>query len=394
MAFNVRIEIDVPAIRNLEHIAKADGLLQVLRMNPAWASILESRAGIREAVGSIGVEGTVLTLDQAHAITVGDETVSVGEKEKREFKAYQESLVFIRENINTSLTIGLLLRLHGIVTQGDAKANPGKIRTDLRSVERHGRIVYTAPPPDQLNFLLKEFFDWFNTAADDKTLSPVVAGAICHFWFVWIHPFADGNGRVSRLLTSFLLLKKKSEGVRYFALSDYYNQNLEGYYNALGKTNICDPKVPAMNFDGSLAPWISYFVASYYAQMESAKTVANRILQFQIRREYLREDGLITEQHDKVLAFLSGREQASYEELQQELGGVTPARVTQILKPLRDARILTEETIGKKKWFKLGAPEDEPDEGSLKRTLKRQTGDKISKGPAIQGVLPIFSKEL
>lgn len=82
MGFQVRIEIDASTIRYLEHIANGDGLLQVLRMNPAWASILEKRAGIREAVSSIGIEGTVLTLDQAHAITVGDESVRVGEKLK------------------------------------------------------------------------------------------------------------------------------------------------------------------------------------------------------------------------------------------------------------------------------------------------------------------------
>lgn len=290
--------------------------------------------------------------------------------------------------------MSLLLHLHGIVTQGDAEANPGKLRTDQRSVRRNGRIVYTAPPPGQLSFLLKEFFDWYNEAADNKELSPIVAGAICHFWFVWIHPFADGNGRMSRLLTTLLLLKKKSEGVRYFALSDHYNQNLDSYYDALAASNPCNPNVPAMNFDASLAPWISYFVSSYFAQMEGAKTVANRILQFQIRRDHLRKDGLISEQQDKVITFLSGREQASYEELQERLGGVTPARVTQILKPLRDARILTEERIGKKKWFKLGAPEDEPDEDSLKRSLKRKTEDKLMKRPAKQAVLPIFSDEI
>jgi Fic family protein len=390
MSFTPQYELTATDVRHLELISKGDGLLQVLRMNPEWEKLLERRAGIREAIGSLGIEGTVLSVAQANAITIGDTSVSVGEKERREFVGYSQGLEFIRERIDESLTMATMLRLHELVTQGDPDAQPGKVRSDLRSVERHGRIVYTAPPPAQLALLLGEFMKWFNATADDWNFSPVVAAAICHFWFVWIHPFADGNGRVSRLLTTWMLLRKKSEGVKYFALSDYYNENLEGYYDALGETNaVSDPKSPAMNFDGSLNRWVSYFLVSYQEQMQKAKTVANRILQFKIRVDHLRKDGLISEKHEKLLAFLSGRERASYEELSSHLD-VTAGRVTQLLQPLRAAKILAETWIGNKLWFELGAPENEPDESTLKRPLKRRVEPPEVGIPGIQGVLPIF----
>jgi Fic family protein len=86
---------------------------------------------------------------------------------------------------------------------------------------------------------------------------------------------------------TYYLLKKKSEGIKYFALSDYYNKKKEGYYNALEKTNICDPKSPSMNFNKDLSLWVSYFIDSYLIQMEDVKDVTNRILQLNIRIQHL-----------------------------------------------------------------------------------------------------------
>ena len=91
--FKINYKIKYQDIRNLELVSQTDGYLQVLRMNSDWASLLESKARIAEAVSSIGVEGTVVTLDQAKAITVGNKNIQIGEKEKREFVGYYESLL-------------------------------------------------------------------------------------------------------------------------------------------------------------------------------------------------------------------------------------------------------------------------------------------------------------
>lgn len=395
MSFKVSYSIPEADVRRLELISQTDGYLQVLRMNPEWASLLEKRARLMEAVSSIGIEGTVVTLDQAKAITTGERDIIVGEKEKREFVGYYDSLEFVKNKVDEKLTVGLLLKVHEKITAGDARAEPGRVRTDIRQVKSRGKIIYTAPPPQMLDVLLREFIDWFNKAADDKSLSPVIAAAICHFWFVWIHPFCDGNGRTGRLLTTFLLLKKKSEGTRYFALSDFYNKNIDTYYDALEETNECNPNSPSLAFNQDMSSWISYFVDSYLEQMKELKEITNRILQLHIRVERLRKTGIITENHNKVLSFLSSREKGSYKELIEHLG-VSKQRVHQILKPLREAHILIEQQIGSLTWFKLGSPEDEANEAVLKpvkKNLDKQPVDNkkvISEAVIVQKILPIF----
>ena len=395
MAFTPKYSISETQVRNLELISKTDGYLQVLRMNPDWAQLLESRARILEAVGSIGIEGTVVSLDQARAITTGNNEVEIGEKERREFEGYYESLQFIKENVDEPLSVGLLLKIHEKVTRGDAQANPGKFRTDIRQVQSKGKIIFTPPPPAQITVLMREFIQWFNAAAENKEMSPIIAAAVSHFWFVWVHPFCDGNGRTSRILTTFLLMKKRSEGVKYFALSDYYNTHKDGYYDALEEVNICDPKIPAMNFDRDMTSWVGYFIESLLEQMESVKEITNRILQFNIRVNHLRKEGLITDSHDKILSFLSSREKASYPELTKELG-VSKQRVNQILAPLRESQILIQEKIGNLMWFKLGSPETETKEEILvkkkpvKKNIDADPVDNDNNTPPQQIVMPIF----
>jgi Fic family protein len=393
MSFSQKYIISEETIRQLELISKIDGHLEILRMNPAWADLLEKEAGIKEAVGSIGVEGTVISLKQAKAITVGDKDVEVSEKAEREFVGYYESLKFIKASVGERLTLALLLKIHALVTQGEKKANPGQVRNEQNWVKSYGKIIYTPPPPGQVGFLLEEFIKWFNDAAADKSKSPVIAAAVCHFWFVWIHPFADGNGRVARLLTAYLLLKKKAEGIKYFALSDYYNKNKDAYYDALEKTNKCQPDQPSMNFSADLSLWMHFFVSSYLNQSQHIKEVANKILQINLRVERLRREGAFTQSHEKVLSHLNSRERASYKELVKLLG-VSKPRIHQILDPLRRAHILIEEHIGKELWFALGSPEEETDETVFKKKLNPSESNgsrrQVKKSKAIQGVLPLF----
>ncbi len=393
MSFRVRYNLSNSDVRNLELISQTNGNLQVLQMNPAWSEILERQARLEEAVGSIGIEGTVVSIAQAKAITVGTRDVKIGERERREFESYYRTLKFIKQQVDTGFSINLLLRIHEYVTAGDPKARPGKIRTEQNAIKRNGTIIYTPPPTPQVGFLLDEFIKWFNTAASDKAFSPIVAGGICHFWFVWIHPFADGNGRVARILTTLLLIKKKSEGVKYFALSDYYNRNQAEYYDTLKKTNKCNPLSPSMNFQEDLSPWLSFFIGSYLQQTSKIKTVTSRILQLNIRVEHLRKTGLITDSQNKVLEFLYARERASYPELAVHLGNITSGRVNQILKPLRAAQILIEEKIGKQLWFSLGAPEITDESVLVKKKLNQKTVDKTAKRAKKtfkQAPLPIF----
>ena len=86
------------------------------------------------------------------------------------------------------------------------------------------------PMPSELETELKEFFDWYNKSKDK--LNPVELAALVHLKFVTIHPFGDGNGRISRLMMNFVLHKNNYPMMNI----EYVNRN--AYYNALERSQI------------------------------------------------------------------------------------------------------------------------------------------------------------
>lgn len=94
-------------------------------------------------------------------------------------------------------------------------------------------IHFEAPPRESLDSELKKFIDWFQTSKNDKTLDPFVRAAISHFWFVTLHPFEDGNGRITRVLTDLALAQNDKKSIRLYAMSVAILEKRQEYYRIL-----------------------------------------------------------------------------------------------------------------------------------------------------------------
>lgn len=95
------------------------------------------------------------------------------------------------------------------------------------------KVHFQAPDSGILNTEMKRFLDWFN--AKEK-IDPVLKAAITHLWFVTIHPFDDGNGRIARALTDMQLARADRSGQRFYSMSAQIRIERNGYYNILEKT--------------------------------------------------------------------------------------------------------------------------------------------------------------
>lgn len=80
-------------------------------------------------------------------------------------------------------------------------------------------VHFEAPPRSVLKQELQRFIDWFNRTADDPSLDPWLRAAIIHLWFVTLHPFDDGNGRLVRALTDMALAQADNQSIRLYAMS-------------------------------------------------------------------------------------------------------------------------------------------------------------------------------
>ncbi|MCF6283336.1 MAG: Fic family protein [Candidatus Polarisedimenticolaceae bacterium] len=95
------------------------------------------------------------------------------------------------------------------------------------------QVHFEAPPRDVLEDEVDSFIDWFNQSRDDARLDPLLRAGICHLWLITLHPFDDGNGRITRALTDMALAQADSESIRLYTLSAAILTQRKGYYQVL-----------------------------------------------------------------------------------------------------------------------------------------------------------------
>ena len=182
---------------------------------------------IKFTYNSQRIEGSTLTLkDTADLLEKG---ITPGSKPIRDVKeAESHKLVF--ENMmdyDKDLNLQIVLFWNKLLLGQTKPDIAGKIRN--HSVEI-ARFKFIPPIPAELDFLLIDFFDWYNK--NKNNLHPVELAALVHLKFVTIHPFSDGNGRISRIMMSFILKKHR------FPLLDIPYTKRSGYYNALERSQV------------------------------------------------------------------------------------------------------------------------------------------------------------
>ena len=127
-------------------------------------------------------------------------------------------------NYNDLLTHGRLFGWHGALFptgySGPRKIRVGEYRIDEMNVvsteNSHDRIHYEAPPPDKVPEQMDCFIKWCN---EDGNANPILKAAIAHLWFVIIHPFDDGNGRIARIITEMMLARAENTNMRFYSMA-------------------------------------------------------------------------------------------------------------------------------------------------------------------------------
>ncbi len=173
------------------------------------------------------IEGSTLTLkDTADLLERGITPGSRPIKDVREAEAHR--LLF--ENMmdhHKDLNLQIVLFWNKKLLEQTKPDVAGKIRDYQVEI---ARSKFAPPMPAELDFLLSEFFDWYNK--NKNKLHPVELAALVHLKFVTIHPFGDGNGRISRIMMNFVLKKNT------FPLLDIPYTKRTGYYNALERSQV------------------------------------------------------------------------------------------------------------------------------------------------------------
>ena len=256
-----------------------------LILPPEWRSQLDRLNRIRAVHGTTALEGNPLSeaeVDRQIEIIeqegdTADETKIT--KEQLQIRNSARAQEWVRKRFQPGsppVGLGDILAMHKLVTQGSDEAHniPGALRTfpvQVGSIDMGG--VHNGSPHESLPELMEEFVDFLNSKKF-KANHPVIRALLAHFFLVTIHPFGDGNGRVSRLLEAGILFQGESNVHGFYGLSNLFYANEQEYKTLLQECRRSKP----LNVSGFIKFGVKGFRNELVGINNFVKTKLNRVI--------------------------------------------------------------------------------------------------------------------
>ncbi|HEY7961554.1 MAG TPA: Fic family protein [Solirubrobacteraceae bacterium] len=290
---------------------------------------------MREALSSTRIEGTQASLADVFEAEASGEPPNA---DVEEVLNYIHALEWGLQRLRTlPLGVRLIRDMHRRLLAGvrGRERKPGEFRTTQNWVGESGSTIETArfvpPPAAELPTLLA---DWERYAHDTVGVPLLVQNALLHYQFETLHPFLDGNGRIGRLLSVFLLVEHRRLPAPLLYLSAYLERDRTRYYEAL----------QTVRERGDALPWIELFLTAVHSQAADAVARAQRIIE--LRERYRADASTIASSNALSLVDLVCETPIVSSQAVEKRLGVTRPTALKLLRQLADVGVLHEESAG------------------------------------------------
>lgn len=195
-----------------------------------------------ESVGSsTRIEGVKLTDQEIEKLLSSVKITSFESRDQQEVVGYYDALAIILDNyMDIDLTERYIHQLHGILLGHSDKdqSHKGRYKTSVNKVvanypDGSQRVLFDTTPPHMTPLEMEQLLAWLQERLDKKDMHPLVITAGFVYEFLSIHPYKDGNGRLSRLLTTLLLMKQDYRFVQYVSFENVIESKKDEYYRVL-----------------------------------------------------------------------------------------------------------------------------------------------------------------
>jgi len=245
-------------VKSLQAIERVKQLVKMTSLPPMVAETMRQQAHIRSTHYSTRIEGNRLTLKETEQVIQHGRLFSGRERDVGEVERYYRALqqVEIWSESDQEITEARIRKLHAILFK-NKNAKPTPYRDGQNVIrETKGQIVYMPSEASDVPGLMMDMVNWIHNVKEDVPI-PVIA-SVAHYQFVTIHPFFDGNGRTARTLATWILYQNDYALGKFYALEEFYAEDLAGYYDALITH-------PHHNYyfgrsQADITSWIDYFL--------------------------------------------------------------------------------------------------------------------------------------
>lgn len=332
-AFKPKFTITNRQTSAITQIERARGFLEAAQLSDDWVRDMGNKALVKEAHHTTHIEGTQLTLDQAERLWRGEAVPEADPDDTRELLNYRSAFEFVSACLDSGdpITEGLIREIHKKLVQGvrGGKADPGNYRCIQNYVANSstGEVIYTPPSAVEVPIMMSEMVKWLNS---DLEIHPVLVSGIAQFQLVHIHPFLDGNGRTSRLLSTLCLYKAGYDFKRLFTISEYYDRDRPTFYRSIQSV-----RENSMDMTG----WLDYFITGLETQMIEVKERGEQV----IRKDVLVRKHSLNDRQSKALGFLLEHEKMTIQDYERLCPDVNRRSLQRDLKGMLDKELVISE---------------------------------------------------
>ncbi len=253
--YQPKFTITSKLLRDIGLIEGAKAVIESAALLPAWEAKFKEEAEVRAVHYGTHVEGNELKLEEVRKVMEGKEVVA-RDRDIKEVINYRKVIDWLdkKDKQNLLYSQEVLKELHRLTVEGlvppEEVGDFRQVQVVLRDVLT-GEVVHRPVIPAEVPYQIEDFFNWLNSAGA-KDIHPIIKAGIVHYKIVNIHPFTEGNGRVSRAYATLILLNEGYDIRKLFSLEEYYDKNVSAYYFAL--------KTADQNLDQDVTQWLEYFV--------------------------------------------------------------------------------------------------------------------------------------
>lgn len=295
-----------------------------------------------ESIGSsTRIEGATLTDLEVQKLLKNIKITEMKTRDEQEVIGYYDVLELIYDNYpQIKLSENYLKQLHQLLLKysvkderhrGDYKHLSNKVVANYPTGEQ--RIIFATTEPALVEGEMRELLEWTNQQFVEKNMHSLIVIAVFIYEFLSIHPFQDGNGRLSRLLTTLFLLQQKYKFIQYISFENHIEQHKKAYYEALmsGQRN--------RNTDKErIDKWLIFFLESLKSLTEKLDSKYN---------VFKSKGGYLNERQKEIKGFIVLNEPIKISDLSIHFPEIPTITLKKDLQYLRDEQVLT--MIGKGK---------------------------------------------
>ena len=302
---------------------------------------LRKIATIESTGSSTRIEGGSMTDEEIQKLLKDVKITKFKTHDEQEVIGYYEVLELVYDNFSEiKLSESYIKQLHRLLLKhsnkderhrGGYKNLPNKVVATFPTGEQ--RAVFNTAEPALVEGEMFELIEWTNLQWKEKTIHPLIVLAVFVYEFLSIHPFQDGNGRLSRLLTTLFLLKQGYDFMQYISFENHIEKNKKAYYNAL-----MTAQRKRMTQGDIIDKWLVFF-------LESLKSLTEKL--DQKYNVFKQKGGYLNDRQKRIKEFIVAQKTIKVADLSAAFPDISPNTLKKDVQYLRDEQIVS--TVGQGK---------------------------------------------